>query len=80
MGTEKIYEFMAEMGWNRGKLAEKCRLNYKAFCAALKSGKIGQKTADKLDHYTGGKIPYESLTQIPRPAKNRKRKKKEELF
>jgi hypothetical protein len=79
MGTEKIYEFLRESGWTKKELALKCRLNPDSFYMALKYGKIGPVTADRLDFHTKGKIPYGSLTDKPRPAKAKRRKKRREM-
>jgi hypothetical protein len=49
------------------------------YSVALKYGKIGPLTADRLDFHTKGKIPYESLTDKPMPAKAKRRKKREDF-
>ncbi|HEY4832028.1 MAG TPA: hypothetical protein VIH61_05650 [Waddliaceae bacterium] len=75
MGNEKIYEFLKKSGLAKKDLALKCKLNPTWFCSALKHNKIGPRTADKLDYHTQGQIPYESLTDLPRPKKAKRRKR-----
>lgn len=75
MGTEKIYEYLNQTGLTKKDLAIKCKLNICSFTHALKHNKIGPRMADMLDFHTQGRIPFESLTDKPRPKKALKRKK-----
>lgn len=80
MGNEKIYDYLKLTGLTKKELALKCRLNPDSFVWALKRNKLGPVSADRLDFYTHGKIPYESITDRPRPTKAKRRKKTEEAL
>lgn len=74
--TEKIHQYLKETGLTKKDLAIKCKLNVDSFTSALKHNKIGPIIADKLDYHTQGRIPYESITDKPRPKKALRRKRK----
>jgi len=74
MGIEKIYQFLEETGMTKKDFASMCRLNPDSFYMALKNNKIGAITADKIDRFTKGRIPYAELTDKPRPKKAARRK------